>query len=134
MSATAVLAPEQSGRTSAPETPCRTRRGAPPRTRPAGGPGRRPGPSSPSVELPREGGDRLPTGRPVRACSLERPATASAVHREAVAQVRLTDRGIAVILTTGVMIVVAALTVLCLTALRVTGQSVEPLAAYAAQL
>jgi hypothetical protein len=70
----------------------------------------------------------------VRACSLERPATASAVHREAVAQVRLTDRGIAVILTTGVMIVVAALTVLCLTALRVTGQSVEPLAAYAAQL
>jgi hypothetical protein len=54
---------------------------------------------------------------------------------DAATRVRLTERGIAVILTTGVIIVVAALTVVCLTALRVTGESAEPLrASYAAQL
>lgn len=48
------------------------------------------------------------------------PATAR-VHT------RLTDRGIAVILVAGVMLVVAAVTVVGLTAFRVTGDSAEPL-------
>jgi len=46
---------------------------------------------------------------------------------------RLTERGIAVILVAGVMIVLAAVTVVSLTALRVTGEGAEPLSSYAAQ-
>ena len=41
-------------------------------------------------------------------------------------QVRLTDRGIAVILVAGAMIVLAAATVIALTAVRVTGESYQP--------
>jgi hypothetical protein len=48
--------------------------------------------------------------------------------------VRLTERGVAVILVAGAMIVLAALTVVTLTALRVTGDSAQPLnPSYAAQ-
>jgi hypothetical protein len=39
---------------------------------------------------------------------------------------RLTDRGIAVVLVAGVMIVVAAMTVVGLTALRVTSDDYQP--------
>ena len=47
---------------------------------------------------------------------------------------RITDRGIALIIVTGAMIVLAAVTVVGLTALRVTGDSYQPLPpAYASQ-
>jgi hypothetical protein len=135
MSATAVLAPEQSGRTSAPEVLHPVRRRAPQRTRTGGGPGRRLGPGSLSPKPVGEGEARLRAARPARACSVEPRSVAASLPCDVAARVRLTERGIAVILTTGVIIVVAALTVLCLTALRVTGESAEPLtASYGAQL
>jgi hypothetical protein len=47
---------------------------------------------------------------------------------------RLTDRGIAVILVAGAMIVMAALVVVGLTAVRVTGEDAQPLPASYASL
>ena len=135
MSATAVLAPEQTSGLSVRENPRPTRHRDPLRARPGGGPGRRSGPRSPATDSAGEGVGRLRARRPARACSPEPATAASSLPHGSGARVRLTERGIAVILTTGVMIVVAALTVLCLTALRVTGESAEPFkASYAAQL
>jgi hypothetical protein len=58
--------------------------------------------------------------RAVRGCVVHRPVTAS----EATAW-QLTDRGIAVVLVSALMIVIAALAVIGLTALRVTGDSYQ---------
>jgi hypothetical protein len=55
-----------------------------------------------------------------RACALPDPAVVPGV------QWRLTERGVAVVLVAGLMIMVAALTVVGLTALRVTGPGYRP--------
>lgn len=102
--------------------PLRTRR-------PAQGSGRTAGPVLRPVE-------RCPApalaGRPVsraRACALpapERHVATVAAPQSAGAAWRLTDRGVAVVLMAGLMIMVAALTVVGLTAFRVTGDSYQP--------
>lgn len=86
----------------------------------------------------REGGRTGPAGRPSRAVSPPTltgtrstvpkacEAAAAPQARNQASQLRLTDRGIAVILVTGAMIVLAAATVIALTALRVTGDSYQP--------
>jgi len=92
--------------------------------RPTRGPGRRTGPAArpgQTVEAPtlrRPAQHRSAQAR-VQACRAEAAISSPAVWR-------LTDRGIAVILTVTVMIVFAALTVVGLTALRVTSPSYQP--------
>lgn len=105
---------------------------APPRTvaRPSGAPpeapgrprrrtGRGTGPEArPPRPLPPPGWSISAGSRP-QACSL--PAV-SPVPFARPSQWRLTERGIALVLVTGLLIVVAALAVVGLTALRVTGE------------
>ena len=75
---------------------------------------------------------RSTRGLSARSCTAETAVGRQPSYAQSV--VRLTDRGIAVILVTGVMIVWAAATVVGLTALRVTGDGAQPLPApYAAQ-
>jgi hypothetical protein len=85
---------------------------------------------SPQVRRPvRTGGSRGPVARPVRALPapsvrIDRPADARACRVEAVSargEWRLTDRGIAVVLLLVLMIAVAAVAVIGLTAWQVTG-------------
>ena len=102
--------------------PLRTRR-------PARGSGRLAGPVLRPVE-------KCPApavaGRPaVRSHACVLPAPERSVALETVAGAagatwRLTERGVAVVLVTGLMIMVAALTVVGLTALKVTGDSYRP--------
>jgi hypothetical protein len=66
-----------------------------------------------------------PSGRALRGCRLPDAPAASW---------RLTDRGVAVVLVIGLMIMVAALTVIGLTAVRVTGPDYRPDVASLAQL
>jgi hypothetical protein len=74
-------------------------------------------------------------GPKVRACVVDVAAPAPAPLPVARAVTRLTDRGIAVVLVAGAMIVVAAVTVIALTALRVTGDNAQPLSSsHAVQL
>ncbi len=96
-------------------------------------PGRRSAaPARPSRGTGRRTGPQARPGQAVEAPSLRRPADArvQACAAEAVASSpaiwRLTDRGIAVVLTVILMIFFAALTVVGLTALRVTSPSYQP--------
>lgn len=101
--AAAAAAPASPGQRSAPPRPGRgSGRGRVPQLRPA-------------VRLPAPTLDRAQRARPV-ACREPAP----------VAGWRLTDRGLALILVTGLMIIAAALAVIGLTALRVTGDSYQP--------
>jgi hypothetical protein len=97
----------------------RSGRGLAPRSRPAG-------PVAPP-SLRTDGQPRA------RACVGE-SATTIELPAPAPARTRLTDRGIAVILVAGAMIVLAAVTVVALTALRVTSDSSVPLSTSVAQL
>lgn len=124
----------------------------PARVRPAGRPGRSSAPRSrparplaaPSLNPTSLNPTSLnPTAlnpmvqRGVRSCLGEAAPGATAswpVHTPVRVRTRITDRGIALVLVAGVMIVLAAVTVVGLTALRVTSDSYQPLAAaYAAQ-
>ncbi len=74
-----------------------------------------------------------PQSRPIRgvevpAASISRPASARACVAEptAAAPVRLTERGLAVILLTGLLLLVTAATVIGLTAFRVTSPDYLP--------
>ena len=100
-------------------------RPSPPRTRLAGAPrrelrrGRRGGPAA----RPDRGASAAYTaspGRAVRACRLPAAVAVPAANW------RLTDRGVTAVLVIGLMIMVAALTVVGLTALRVTGPDYRP--------
>ena len=87
--------------------------------RPGTGSGRRVRPQAhPDRLLPAAFGGRGRTGP--RACT---PTGAAAVPAP---RWRVTERGVAVVLVTGLMIMVAALTVVGLTALRVTGPDYRP--------
>lgn len=105
--------------------PMATRRLDPPlprrvRRRPARGSGRGAGPILRPVSSRRP---RLSLQKPMaHACQLPAPEPATA-SVEAVPHVgwQLTDRGVAVVLVVGLMIMVAAMTVVGLTALKVTG-------------
>lgn len=61
-----------------------------------------------------------------RACALPVPEPDSAGSRAAAVTWRLTDRGVATVLVAGLMIMVAALTVVGLTAFKVTGEGYRP--------
>ncbi len=74
-----------------------------------------------------------PQSRPIRglefpAASVSRPASARSCVAEptAAAPVRLTERGLAVILLTGLLLLVTAATVIGLTAFRVTSPDYRP--------
>ena len=128
MSATTVEAPEA----VAPvrnhrEAVQPARRSAPARVRPVRRSGRSIGPRArPAgfVPVPRL---TPSTGHRARACVVDFAAQAPAPQPVARIVTRLTDRGIAVVLVAGAMIVVAAVTVIALTALRVTGDNAQPL-------
>lgn len=110
ISAAAGAAPT-SRRTAAPTQPRRR-----PTRRPAHGTGRA----------------SAPVARPVRAVPAPtlapgaRTRARSCTVEAAPARWRLTDRGIAVVLVTGLMIVAAAVAVVGMTALRVTGENYQP--------
>jgi hypothetical protein len=81
--------------------------------------GRGTGPlARPSRPLPAPGLTRSPGSRP-QACSVTAPAPAPLGRPT---RWRLTDRGIALVLVAGLLIVTAALAVVGLTAVRVTGE------------
>lgn len=95
------------------------RRTAPAPARPVRGSGRRHGPQTRpagAVEAPVL---RLPRAQP-RSCAVVRPRTAPSAPRAS--NWRLTGRGIAVVLVIGAMIALAALSVVGLTAVRVTSE------------
>ena len=125
MSATTTAAPELTDATSSVGKP-RSLRTPQPRTRRRSG---RPGPGVGPVARPARavsGPSLLPSLRgPVRSCV----SAPEAEHRVPVAgsRWRLTDRGIAMVLVVGAMVVVAAITVVSLTAFRVTGSDFQPL-------
>lgn len=113
--ATAVGQTAPAARTSAPaQAPGRPRR----RTGRSSGPQARP--SRPVTLAP---AGRARVLRP-QACTVEAPTVALGTPRPTVW--RLTERGIALVLVTGLLIVTAAVTVIGLTALRVTGDSYAP--------
>lgn len=93
--------------------------------RPGRGSGRASGPSfRPSSVLPPPIG-RPPT-TPARSCVVSMPETRELRASVPVSAWRLTERGVAVVLVTGLMIMVAALTVVGLTAVKVTGAGYQP--------
>jgi hypothetical protein len=106
-------APRPSVRLAAapPKAPGRPRR----RTGRGTGPQARPSRPLPAPSLTRGLGSRP------QACSVTAPAPAPALLGRP-AQWRLTDRGIALVLVTGLLIATAALAVVGLTAFRVTGE------------
>jgi hypothetical protein len=102
---TTATGPRSTARTTAPtRAPGRPRR----RTGRGTGPQARP-------DRPLAGGTRVL--RP-QSCAVEAPAVSVAANPGW----RLTERGIALVLVTGLLVVTAALTVVGLTALRVTGE------------
>lgn len=112
---TAVGQTAPAARTSAPvRAPARPRR----RTGRSSGPQARP--SRPVTVGPVGHGRVL---RP-KSCTVDAPTFAPAAPRPSAW--RLTERGIALVLVTGLLIVTAAVTVIGLTALRVTGDNVVP--------
>jgi hypothetical protein len=136
MSATTAEVPQDST-TTRPGTgtvTARIRHGRPARVRPARRSGRslapraRPGSFAPAPAL-------VPsTRRQARACNVEAPVTEVVADLAPQVHTRLTDRGIAVILVAGAMIVMAALVVVGLTAVRVTSDDAQPLPASYASL
>lgn len=114
--ATATLRPtitRSSRRSATPPAP----RPVPGRTR--RGPGRGTGPEARPARLTTDRGAVRPATSRSQACRVAAPAPQLRVA--AGPSWRLTDRGIALVLVTGVLIVTAALAVVGLTALRVTG-------------
>jgi hypothetical protein len=117
------------------------------RSRPSSKTGRGPGPLARPARVVRAPRLRSAPSMPVHGCAVQSlghamelagcPAedvSASLRLTRVQAGVRLTERGIAVVLVTGLMIVLAAVTVVGLTAVRVTGDRAQPLpASYAAQ-
>ena len=71
---------------------------------------------------------RTPKARLARACRGEARVQPALVRSAVRSRATLTDRGIAVILVAGAMIVLAAVTVVTLTALRVTSEGFQPVA------
>jgi hypothetical protein len=91
----------------------------PMRPRPGRGSGRAATPTlRPAGVCPAPGVDRRPAAQ-TRSCVVSEPSPAAA---SPAASWRLTDRGVAVVLVAGLMIMVAALTVIGLTAAKVTGE------------
>jgi len=106
---------------------------SPARRPPTDAPGRwSQAPARPNRGTGRRTGPQARPGQAVEAPSLHRPAEARVqgcladAATSSPAAWQLTDRGIAVVLTVTVMIVFAALTVVGLTALRVTSPSYQP--------
>jgi hypothetical protein len=128
MSATTAAAPETFSQTRPAPSPRPLRPRRPSRSRPAARSGRalaplaRPVAFVPAPTLSPSFGSRA------RSCTVEAPTAMPAPVPTRV-RTRLTDRGVAVILVAGAMIVVAAVAVVGLTALRVTGDGAEPLTA-----
>jgi hypothetical protein len=125
MSATTVMTPEVS---DSPDVRRQFpfRGPSPARSRPARRAGRRLGPTARPV-----GTVLAPLGmgtasRKVHACGGDE-VTVPAVVPLPAGQLRLTERGIALILVAGLLVVIAATTVVGLTALRVTGDGAAPL-------
>ena len=96
------------------------------RTRPAQGSGREVGPRLRPVQPVSTQALSRPVSPGGHACLMPMPTPVATVRRAAQAGWRLTDRGVAVVLVTGLMIMVAALTVIGLTALRVTSDGYQP--------
>lgn len=95
------------------------------RTRPAQGSGREAGPRlHPAQPIPTQSLSR-PMNSAAHGCVMPMPASVATAHSSRQANWRLTDRGVAVILVTGLMIMVAALTVIGLTAMKVTGDGYQ---------
>jgi hypothetical protein len=94
--------------------------------RPGVGSGRRAGPQAHPARA-------LPAAFPGRGRTGPCACTPTEAGARAVGRWRLTDRGVAVVLVTGLMIMIAALTVVGLTALRVTGSDYRPAAGTLAQ-
>ncbi len=136
MSATTVAAPEA----LAPVHDLReagqpARRIRPARVRPVRRSGRSTGPRARPVGFVPAPTLAPTAARRARACVVDAAAAAPAPQPVARMVTRLTDRGIAVVLVAGAMIVVAAVTVIALTALRVTGDNAQPLSSsHAVQL
>jgi hypothetical protein len=128
MSATTAAAPETFSQTRPAPTPRPLRPRRPSRSRPAARSGRAVGPLARPVAFVPAPSLAPSFGSRARSCTVEAPTT-TAVPRPTRVRTRLTDRGVAVILVAGAMIVVAAVAVVGLTALRVTGDSAEPLTA-----
>lgn len=113
---------EASATTAAPPRPSARLAAAPTQapSRPRRRTGRGTGPQArPFRTLPAPGLTRSPKLRP-QSCSVPTPA-ATPPDRSS-SSWRLTDRGIALVLVTGLLIVTAALAVVGLTAVRVTGE------------
>ena len=95
------------------------------RTRPAQGSGREVGPRlRPGQPIPTHSLGRSASSA-AHACVMPMPAPVAAAGSSRQASWRLTDRGVAVVIVTGLMLMVAALTVIGLTALRVTGDGYQ---------
>ena len=111
-------------RSTSDPSPGRTRAPGAPAPRPAPGrtrrrPGRGTGPEARPARL---AGPAVPLSQPgqrARSCRVATPPRVGAAT--GAPSCRLTDRGIALVLVTGLLIVTAALAVVGLTALRVTG-------------
>lgn len=73
----------------------------------------------PPAACPAPGLDRRPVAR-AHSCVIPAPLASPQRDRTAAATWRLTERGIAVVLVVGLMIMIAALTVVGLTAIKVT--------------
>jgi len=98
------------------------------RRRPARGSGRAAGPNlRPAAGCSSPVTGRAAVGR-AQACSLPAPdvSRVSVTSMSSAATWRLTDRGVAVVLVLGLMIMVAALTVVGLTAVTVTSDGYQP--------
>lgn len=93
------------------------------RTRPAQGSGRDVGPRLRPAQPVSTRSPSRPVSSAARACVL--PAPVAVVRSSRQAGWRLTDRGVAVVIVTALMIMVAALTVVGLTALRVTSDGYQ---------
>lgn len=95
------------------------------RPRPAQGSGREVGPRlRPNQPVSRQSLSR-PARSAAHACVMPMPAPAVPSPNASTAGWRLTDRGVAVVIVTGLMLMVAALTVIGLTALRVTSDGYQ---------
>lgn len=95
------------------------------RTRPTQGSGREVGPRlRPDQPIPTHSVGRSASSA-AHACVMPMPAPVATAGSSRQASWHLTDRGVAVVIVTGLMLMVAALTVIGLTALRVTGDGYQ---------
>ena len=97
------------------------------RHRPRGrGAGRTSAPTLRPSQVCRPPSARSSTVSSVRSCVVPAPVPAGAPSGGSVTSWRLTERGVGVVLVIGLMIMVAALTVVALTAVTVTGEGYRP--------